>query len=251
MRIAGRRSPSPSSSGARRVAVTGWMYRLSTDRWVVGPDRPGVDSRPCQDRGSIRGLTWSGAEPPDDAARVHVVGELRGSELTVGHWEVEKPGVRPSGRMQAEYANLRARAVMLLAGGSAARCLAADLEGWVAGLGDDPRVTAVHRIAVRETTVYSVVSTAVESLAREVAALDCGARVLLSDARWSAEDVDRAERIIEALPDAEIVSVAGGVAANGDDMWHVVVFDQHPDLARAVARLPEGLLVVDSWITAV
>ncbi|MBO2990880.1 hypothetical protein [Leucobacter tardus] len=153
--------------------------------------------------------------------------------------------------MQTEYANLRARATMLLAGESASRCLTADLDDWVAGLAGDPRVSVVHPIVVRETTVYSVVSTAVESLAQEVDAHGFGARVLVSPVRWSAEDVDRAERIIGALPDSEVVSVVGGVSAHGDDIWHVVVFDQHPDLARAVAQLPEGLLVVDTWITAV
>ncbi|GAA2179970.1 hypothetical protein GCM10009847_16040 [Leucobacter tardus] len=196
-------------------------------------------------------MTWSGAEPPHDAAGVRVVGELGGSELTVGHWNVEDPAARPFGRMQTEYANLRARATMLLAGESASRCLTADLDDWVAGLAGDPRVSVVHPIVVRETTVYSVVSTAVESLAQEVDAHGFGARVLVSPVRWSAEDVDRAERIIGALPDSEVVSVVGGVSAHGDDIWHVVVFDQHPDLARAVAQLPEGLLVVDTWITAV
>ena len=90
-----------------------------------------------------------------------------------------------------------------------------------------------------------------ESLAQEVDAHGFGTRVLVSPVRWSAEDVDRAERIIGALPDSEVVSIAGGVSAHGGDIWHVVVFDQHPDLAHATAQLPERLLVVDSWITAV
>lgn len=188
-----------------------------------------------------------------EGSRVRVRGLLTGGELRLTETAVSDPdeGQPP---LLREYEALRAKASRLLAESEAGRsqgdqAFEVRLGAFADSLSEHPDVLSEQAISVDDTPVYAFVVLDIERVERTVREAGFSSRIMLFRARWTQEDIERADRIVSALPDSAVVSISGGVSACGDQVMHLVVFDRDEELERSVETLPDGLLSVETWIS--
>lgn len=236
------------TTGERDVTVDGWVYSTAGGLMMVSPDPPGGGTSATD----VRGLVLSGPSPRE-GSRVRLRGVLAEGRLRVteaaisGLAEGELPLLRG-------YEALRTKASRFLIESGRVpgdRAFETSLTSYAELLSEHPDVLTVQSLLIDGVTVYSVVAFDHESVGQAVSEAGFSGRIMLSPARWTRADIERADRIVSAVPDSALVSITGGVSAYGDTVMHLVIFDRDEELARAVATLPDGLLTVETWISEV